>query len=222
MKQVTRQRLVSEQEEQLIQAAVQEAEKHTSGEIVCMMVPFSYHYPMADVIGAAALALPLSLVATPLLGGWLWLGTQNMWLFLGIFALLFITGLFTVKASPKLKRLFIANKEMEAEVAEAAVVAFYRNGLYLTRDRTGVLLYISLLEHKVWLLADKGIDAKVPAGHWDVVVSRLTEGLRRHQTAAAIRRAITSIGEELRRHFPVRPEDTNELPDVITSGDASA
>ncbi len=59
-------------------AAVKEAEKLTSGEIVPMVVSASYRYPMANVIGAAVLAHPISLMLTPLVGGRLWVGTQNM------------------------------------------------------------------------------------------------------------------------------------------------
>ena len=44
---------------------------------------------MAEALGATAFALPLALLSTHFLGGWLWLGTQNMWLFLGLFSLLF-------------------------------------------------------------------------------------------------------------------------------------
>jgi putative membrane protein len=78
-----------ETDQKRIESVVAATEKRTAGEIVCMIVSSSYHYAMADVLGATAFALPLALLATHFLGGWLWLGTQNMWLFLGLFALLF-------------------------------------------------------------------------------------------------------------------------------------
>jgi putative membrane protein len=206
---------LSDDEEKQIQAAVAAAEQHTSGEIVCLVTPSSHPYPLAEVSGATAIALPLALAATRFFGGWFWLGRDNMWLFLGIFALLFIAVRFILQRVTWLKRWFISEKEMEEEVAEGAMTAFYRHGVSHTRDRTGVLLYISLLEHKVWILADYGIHGRVVPGHWDAVVSRLTEGLRRGQAAAAICQAVGAIGAELRRHFPIQPADTNELRNII-------
>jgi putative membrane protein len=209
------QKLLNEKEKAQVEAAAQAAEKRTSGEIVCMIVSSSYHYPMSNVIGATALALPLALILTPLAGAWLWLGTQNMWLFLGIFTILFIGGYFAVKHSSALKRVFVSRKEMDIEVEEAAVTHFFQHGLYRTREKNGILLFISVFEHKVWILADQGINEKVPEGHWDAIVSRLTEGIRRRQTAAAICRAINTIGEELKQHFPARSDDTDELQNLI-------
>ena len=204
--------LLNEEEKKQVEAAVAAAEKKTSGEIICMIVHSSYHYPMANVIGATAIALPLALLLTPLIGAWLWIGTQNMWLFLGIFTIFFILGYLTVKWIPMLKRWFVSQSDIDKEVEEAATTQFFLRGLYRTRDRNGMLLFISVFEHKVWVLADKGINEKVPEGQWDAIVTRLTEGLRRHQAAGAICRAINTIGEELKQHFPIKEDDTNELP----------
>jgi putative membrane protein len=208
-------KLLTQQEKAGIEAAVQAAEKRTSGEIVCMIVSSSYHYPMSNVIGATALALPLALILTPLAGAWLWLGTQNMWLFLGIYTILFIAGYLLVKHSAVLKRIFVSRKEMDSEVEEAAVTNFFNRGLYRTRDCNGILLFISVFEHRVWILADQGINEKVSEGHWDAIVTRLTEGIRRGQASAAICRAVNTIGEELRQHFPLKADDTDELKNLI-------
>lgn len=180
-----------------------------------MIVSSSYHYPMSNVIGATTLALPLALILTPLAGAWLWLGTRNLWLFLGLFTLLFIACYLTVKHSTGLKRAFVSRKEMDIEVEEAAVTNFFKHGLYRTRENNGILLFVSVFEHRVWILADQGINEKVPEGHWDAIVARLTEGIRRRQAAAAICRAINTIGEELKQHFPVKADDTDELKNLI-------
>lgn len=202
-----------------IEAAVQAAEKETSGEIVCMIQSASYHYPMADVIGATALSLPLALAITPLAGGWLWMGLHNMWLFLGCFALLFTAFYFAVKHTLWLKRPFISKHEIDEEVKEAATISFFRHGLYRTRDATGVLIFISVFERKVWLLADQGINAKVPQGQWDATVSRITDGIRRKRPAEAIIEGIQSVGRQLKSQFPVKPDDTDELRNLIINED---
>ena len=216
MQDLSRKFLTAQQQEQ-IEAAVQAAEKETSGEIVCMIQSASYHYPMADVIGAAALSLPLALAVTPLVGGWLWLGMHNMWLFLASFTLFFTAFYFAVKHTAWLKRLFISKHEIEEEVEEAASISFFRHGLYRTRDATGVLIFISVFERKVWLLADRGINGKVPPGQWNATVSRITDGIRQKRPAEAIIEGIQSVGRQLKAQFPVKPDDTDELRNLIIS-----
>jgi len=206
---------LSETDRQAVDDAVAAAEAGTAGEIVCMIVSSSYHYPMANVLGGVALGLPLALLATHILGAWLWIGTSDMWLFLGLFTLLFALGHWLMGHVAGLKRRFIARREIEAEVEEAAITAFFRHGLYRTRDANGVLLFISVFERKVWLLADAGIHAKVPQGEWDALVSRVTRGIGRGERSQAICEAIGTIGELLGRHFPIKPDDTNELRNLI-------
>jgi putative membrane protein len=210
-------RFLSDREHEQIKAAVRAAEKLTSGEIVCMIAASSYHYPMANVIGATLLGLPPALVLTHWIGAHLWIGTQNMWLFIGLFGVLFTAFYLLVDHTPGLKRRFISRAEIEAEVEEAAVTAFFRHGLYRTRGATGVLIFISVLEHRVWVLADQGINAKVPPGHWDEIVAGITRGFSEKRAAAAICAAVARVGEMLQSHFPIQADDRDELQNVIIS-----
>ena len=166
MKDLARQ-FLSDEDRRKIEAAVREAEKKTSGEIVPMVVSASYHYPVADIIGGFAFAFPVALALTYLLGQSFWIGGQNLWLFLGMLTVLFAAFHTLVKHWPGLKRFFISGREIDEEVEEAAITAFYREGLHRTRDETGVLVFISVFEHRVWVLADRGIDALVKEGQWE-------------------------------------------------------
>ena len=206
---------LTEAEQQEIRTSVAAAEATTAGEIVCMIVSSSYHYPMADVLGATALGLPLALLATHYLGAWLWIGTGNMWLFLGLFTLLFAFFHRIMDYVPGLKRRFISRHEIDVEVEEAAITAFFRHGLYRTRDANGVLLFISVFERKVWLLADKGIHAKVPQAEWDALVAQVSGGIGRGERSRAICDAVEAIAGLLQAHFPIKPDDTNGLRDLI-------
>jgi putative membrane protein len=208
-------RFLSDTERQKITAAVKEAEKQTSGEIVPMVVSASYRYPMANVIGAAALALPFSLLLTTFVGGWLWIGTQNMWLFLGFLIILFVAFHEIVKRTYWLKRWFISQREIDEEVEEAALTGFFKEGLYRTREETGILVFISVFEHKVWILADRGINEKVNPGQWDDIVEIIVDGIKRKRQAESICEAVQKIGDLLKKHFPVRPDDTDELQNLI-------
>jgi putative membrane protein len=184
---------LSESDRDRIIAAVQAAEKSTSGEIVPMVVASSYHYPMADHVGALTFALPLALIGTPLIGTRLWLGSSNMWVFIGLFTVLFSLAQLLVKRWPALKRLFISRREVDEEVEEAAVTAFFRHALYRTREGTGVLIFVSVFERRVWVLA----------------------GIKEGRQGDALCDAIRRVGEILAEHFPVRSDDEDELQDLI-------
>lgn len=207
-------RYLSDDDREKIMKAVREVEQYTSGEIVPMVVSSSYHYPMSNVIGGIALALPVSLILTDLIGGWLWIGKQNMWLFLGIMTILFIFFHWVVKHILWLKRLFISKREINEEVEEAALINFFNEGLYNTRDRTGILLFISIFERRVWVLADSGINEKVKKGQWDKTVEIILDGIRKKDQADAILKAIKEVGELLKEHFPKKPDDRDELQNL--------
>ena len=206
---------LKDEDKKKVEAAVAEAEKKTSGEIVIMIVPSSYGYPMAEVTGAAAFALPVSILLTIYIGGLFWIGTRDMWLFMGVFAVSFFVLRFLLKRLPFAKRWFVSKREVEEEVQEAAVTSFYQKGLFRTRDETGVLLFISVFERKVWVLADRGINEKVPKDAWNRVVEVATSGIREKRAAEAICTAVETIGGMLAAKFPIKPDDTNELKNLI-------
>jgi putative membrane protein len=206
---------LSDDERARVDTAVKEAEKLTAGEIVVMIISASYDYPMANVIAAAAFALPLALIFTSLVGTWLWIGGQNMWLFLGFLTVFFIFFHEIIKRIPWLKRFFISRKEIDDEVKEAATTNFFDQGLYRTRDETGVLVLISVFERRVWVLADRGINARVPEGQWDDIVKMITDGIKQKRAADVICAAVEKIGALLAAHFPIKPDDTDELKNLI-------
>ena len=209
------QKFLTDAERHQVKEAVRTAEKLTAGEIVVMIISSSYQYPLANVIGATTFALPLALILTPLTGSWLWIGAQNMWLFLGFLTVLFVLFHAVIKRTLWLKRFFISQREIDDEVEEAAVTQFFDQGLYRTRDETGVLVLISVFERRVWVLADRGISAKVVEGQWDDIVSMITDGIRQKRPADAICAAVEKIGDLLKTHFPVKPDDTDELKNLI-------
>ena len=206
---------LADDERTRVTATVKEAEKLTAGEIVVMIISASYSYPMANVVGAAVFSLPLALIFATLVGEWMWIGSHNMWLFLGFLIVFFILFHEVIKRTSWLKRRFISEREFKEEVEEAAITQFFNRGLYRTRDETGVLVLISVFEHKVWVLADQGINAKVDEGQWDEIVKIIINGIKQKRQAEAICKAVEKIGNLLKEHFPIKPDDTNELNNLI-------
>ncbi|MFH1076457.1 MAG: hypothetical protein V1753_06400 [Pseudomonadota bacterium] len=206
---------LSEEDKHRIIDSVKEAECCTTGEIVPMVVSASYHYPMADVIGATLFAFTLSIFMTPLVGGFFWIGAQNMWVFIGLFAVKFTLFHTLIRRIPSLKRVFVSKKEIDEEVEEAAITSFFKQNICRTRDATGVLIYISLFEHKVYVLADKGINAMVAQGEWDEIVKLIVDGIRQKRGGEVISEAVRRVGIILKEYFPAKPDDKDELDNLI-------
>jgi len=197
------------EEKSRIEAAVREAELKTSGEIVPMVVDASYDYPRAEIIGGGCFAM-----GTALLLAWAF-GASSEWVFLPIFLALYLPFKWLVRFTPGLKRLLIHPTEITTEVEEKALVSFVEQGLHHTRDETGILILISLFEHRVHVLADRGINAQVPPGTWEEIVAVVTGGIRQDRTCEALCAAIGRCGELLEGHFPRKADDTDELPNLI-------
>lgn len=202
-------------EQQKITDTVQNAERSTSGEIVPMIVSSSHDYPMAAATCAVSFSLPLALLFSHFLGGHLWLGSQNMWLFLGFLSMLYIAFFQFTMRTNRLKYFFLSEKQVELEVQDGALAAFFSEQLYKTRDDNGILLYISVLEKKVWILADSNINNMVDQKEWDAVVEELTVGIKNGIQCDALCQAITEIGTILQTHFPYKKDDINELHNLI-------
>jgi putative membrane protein len=210
--------LLSEAERQKIEACVAAAETRTRGEIVVMVAPESNHYPAAALRGAAALALPVSAAFTPVLGGVFWAGPSNLWVFLELLIPLFIGFNETLMRIPGLKRWFIRSSEMEDEVREAAQVQFFTRGLHRTAGETGVLFYVSVFEHRVWVIGDRGVNARVPDSYWKDVAGGIAQAIRAGRTAEGICRAVTQVADVLEEKFPLHGVDTDELKNLIVEG----
>lgn len=206
---------LTKEEQNKVTEVVQEAERTTSGEIVPMIVSRSHNYPMAAAACTVSLALPLALLLTHLVGGRIWIGPQNMWLFLGISALLYGISYPLIMRMDRLKYYFLNRSQVEQEVQEAALAAFYSEQLYRTENDNGILLYISVLEKKVWVLADTNINAKIEQKEWDSVIDNLTSGIKAGKHCEAICEAVRHIGQVLQSHFPYLKEDKDELHNLI-------
>jgi putative membrane protein len=198
-----------------IRNAVRAAESRTRGEIVPMIVPASARY--RDVgyrVGLAAGLLVLTTLITidsewmP----WGWHAANAGWLLLavvGAYALGQWAGTF-----PIVIRLFTPAERMAMKVRLRAEQAFYQHGLHKTRDRTGILILVSLLEQRVHVLADKGINERVPPGTWDRIVAGIIDGIRAGRPTDSLCDAIARCGDVLARFCPAGPGDN---PDELSN-----
>lgn len=218
----SRSSLFSESDLRRIEAAVGDAEAKSRGEIVTVAVPESGRYDGAVWTGAClgSLTALLALVLVHWLGD-LWGVGSPLWALLvaGGGA---VAGHLVVGGSDALKRLLTADEVMARQVDLAARAAFVDHEVFATRDRSGVLIFLSLLEHRVEVLSDSGIDAHVEPGEWDGIVAGIVRGIREGRPGDALVEAIARCGEILdRRGLEPRPDDQDELADGLRwEGDA--
>ena len=211
--------LFSDEDRDRISQAIAEAERQTSGEIVPVVVPRSDTYDDLAWKGAAigaGKALVAAMLVFQFYGGWglTWLytgwGTAILALVAGVIGGLL--GLFV----PFFKRRLAGRKRMTRAVHRHAMKVFVEEEVFDTRERTGVLLFISLLEHRIEVIGDAGINAKVSADDWVHVVERIREGIRAGRPADGLVEAIGLCGQLLGESGVERREDdVNELSDTL-------
>lgn len=100
-------------------------------------------------------------------------------------------------------------------VEELAQAEFLRLGIGKTRDKTGVLIFILLEGRQFYILTDSGINEKVPQSTWDKIKDEMQGMFINGEFCKGILQGIDEIGGILQNHFPVKPDDTNEIPDKV-------
>ncbi|HUL22678.1 MAG TPA: TPM domain-containing protein [Thermodesulfobacteriota bacterium] len=204
-------RFFTKEEKERLKAATYEVESRTIGEIVVMVVDYSDHYIEAEVLGSVLLGSLLSLILSVLFFD------SSLWFYIPLSFLFFFPCWFLFIKVDILKKPFIGIRRTEEAVRLRAERAFFERGLYRTKQNTGILFFLSLLERKVWVLADKGIYQKMNQETLNRFANEVSRGIREGRACHALCQAIQEIGTHLATYFPITPNDINELPDgVIT------
>jgi len=201
--------VLSDADREAVHDALRAAELRTVGEIVPVVVERSDPLPAAHWIGAfASLAVGSGLLAPHL--PW-----DRPGPFFAIQLGLAAVGWITVRALPDLKHTFLAERRASEVAEEQALQEFFGNGLHETAARTGVLLFVSLLEHRVVVLADRGIADVVEPGVWHETDAAILAGIRAGSLRDGLVAGIGRAGDVLAEHFPWAEGDRNELPDRL-------
>jgi len=191
-----------------IAEAVRQAELRTRGELVTVIAQRSDNYIFIPWIWATLLAL--------MFPGLLELIDANA-PFASAYVsqvTLFVAVLLLLQWRP-LKMRLVPKAVQRAHAHRLAREQFYTQKLHLTRERTGVLIFVSVAEHYVEILADEGINNVVPAGAWDEMVKRFVTQVKAGNTATGFIEIVEACGNYLAENFPDRLDDTNELPNTL-------
>ena len=218
---------VSEADHDIVTAAVAAAEAHTSGEIVTVVAAKSNDYDDVALVWASVVAfVAMSIIALfPgfyrglydwMTGGWGHELTANEWLgtVIAIGVLKWIGTWLILLWRPL--RMALTPRAIKAQRVRARAIDLFKVGTEArTIGRTGVLLYLSLKEHRADIVADEAIAAKVAADVWGDAMAGLIERVRVGQPGEGMAEAVRQMGIVLTEHFPRGSENPNELPDRL-------
>jgi putative membrane protein len=218
---------LSQADHKIVSDAVAQAELTTSGEIVTVLADRSDSYSDVVLVWAAALAFSaMSLFAVipqpfmdlwdALVGGWTheWTTGElaSMTIALGLVA--FVLGWLLVSWD-SLRFLLTPGPVKTARVHERAIKHFKVGAERRTHGRTGVLLYLSMREHRAEIVADQPIAEIVPAEVWGAAMADMLAEIKQGHIAEGLAAGVRDVGEVLSEHFPRSEDDENELPDRL-------
>jgi putative membrane protein len=214
---------IGEADIELVTRAVSEAEARSDAEIATIVSERSDNYNDVPLIWAALVALLALAVyaAFPdfylalldrLTGGWhVW--SMREWLTILVFAttVKFLATRYLIGWWP-LRMAFTPAKTKTRRVRARAIALFKASTERQTRSRTGVLIYLSLAEHRAEILADEAIVAKVSADQWGAAMALMIDHLKAGRPGEGMAAAVKAIGDILAEHFPHTGTDPDEMP----------
>jgi putative membrane protein len=196
-----------------VEAAIGKAEATTSGEIIPVLVRRSSTVGHVPVLAFALLLAAMLMIELPSRLGDAFGGHELLWM-AATWLLAFVGALLLARLD-SVQRLLIPQIDEIRQVERRAQLEFYELELSKTEQRTGVLLMVSLMEHRAVVLADHGISEKLDETAWQEVVDLMIEGVKSGDLAAGMSKAVLRCGELLTPHFPIAKGDENELHDHL-------
>ena len=196
---------LTEHDYERVAAAIRAAEQQTAAEIVCVLARRSSDYAYVPPLWAAfaALAAPWPLML---------LTDLSMRMIFAAQIAVFIVAALAISWAP-LRFLLTPRSIKRTRAHRAAIEQFYSRNVAATKDRTGVLIFVSMAERYVRIVADDGVVARIADEEWRAAIDLLLAHMPRGEIADGFIDAIGECARLLARHIP--PGGRDELPDKI-------
>lgn len=198
--------LLEQESQRKIEDCIEEAEKKTSAEIVVAIARKSGEY--RDVCYLAGMILSLLSLSIIIFSPF----PVHMHMVVPDVIIFFFIGYFLASRFPGLILLLTSSRRRDAQVRLAASVAFHDEKITATKDRTGILIYFSILEKQIEILTDIGIDGKVPRARWNHLRHEIHHILRGKKSVDELIKCVCSSGEILAEVLPATGDNVNEIP----------
>ncbi len=198
--------IINNKDKELIKNLISEAESKTQSELVPMIVHHSDIYPAAHFRAAIIVSFlfsltlyfsPLSII-NPIYFLWI----QLPGLYVG----------YLLGHIPFIKSLLITKEEIEKEVTEHAYQSFFHHNLHLTQNHNGVLIFISVMEKKIKIIADVGIAKKIDQKIWDEIIFQFAQKIKVGHFIEGLTDSIKAVSSVLETYAPADGSTkTNEI-----------
>jgi putative membrane protein len=210
----------SEADLERIKSAVKAAEEKISGEIVPVIVERSGNYTIANYKGCI-IAASFTFLLIVLLDRYVFDNAVNTLFYDPAFIFLVVIlggviGAVLPSFSDPIKRFLIARRYQDLVTRQCAENAFLEEEVFNTRQRTGIMIFVSFFEHEVIVMADTGINKMVDQNQWDRIVQEIIANIRNGKMIEALENGIKQCGDILlEKGFVKTQDDTNELRDEL-------
>ncbi len=201
---------LAQEAKQQVEAAVVQAEAKTSAEFVVTVRVSSGSYRAADLWFASLVTFAGLLI-------YVYHPTEftDDLVPPALFLLFLLSGAFASQLS-LLRRLLTPTSVLEENTRRAAHVEFHAQGIGATQGRTGILVYVSLLERSVAVVPDIGVDIAALGGDGETALATLRTAAKAGGLEALVA-GLAQLSDALSRTLPRADDDVNELPDSVVS-----
>jgi putative membrane protein len=205
---------------QRIKDAVKLAEEKISGEIVPVIVERSGRYLIANYKGSL-IGASLAFMTMIVLDRYIITDASNTLFYDPVFIFFMVilggvVGALIPHLSERARRLLLSQVYMDQTTRQRAENAFLEEEVFNTRQRTGIMIFISFFEHEVMVMADRGISKVVEQKQWDMIVADLVAQIRAGHAIEGLEAGIRRCGDLLlEKGFKKSDDDINELTDDL-------
>lgn len=211
---------LTETEKDTLRAQIQQAESGTTGEIVTVIAQQSDGYRYIPMLWAALISLSLPglyfLFQHFANSGWSYPG-ESTWTLARLYQIqvLVFLGLGTLLQLSSLRLWFVPKAVKFERARRHAHEQFFLQNLHLTENNTGVLIFVSVAEHYVEIIVDKGIADVVDNTEWHNTVNEFVTHIRAGDIATGFANTVEHCSQILTTHFPAAHGRPDELPNHL-------
>lgn len=202
------QKILTDEQIQKISNRVHEMETYTQGEIVPILVRRSTHVGHVPFLILGFLSIStFAIERTWLAVSW---GLWPTWVYFPLFVIYWVISQYLGQLH-WLQRWLTTDSDEVSQVLQRAQLEFHQSDVHQTRHKTGILIFVSLMERRAVVLADRTISEKVDEKTWDGVTQALTHEFKEKRYFEGLDKAISLSGELLKTHLPAEAANPNEI-----------
>lgn len=206
----------TENQKEAVKTAIARLEAKTSGELVPFIIAKSDDYTEVRYISALIFVICGMLIDLLLF----FTGSPiEVWSSVFILFGAMIMGFFFPIILPEIIRAFTSPERRSKQAYAKAYEVFVKEEVFNTKNRIGILIYISMLEQEVIVLGDRGFNEKVKPNEWNSVVQTISRGIKKGEAIDSLVEAINQCEAILVKNgFEGTGKSSNELPDDLRIG----